>query len=195
VRELLWVLIAVLFAYALFQLYRAWALRDERKREEAAREPTEEGFDSVLSRTLAPEMSEESSGRDAGGSTEAAEQAEAEAEAAEDVPGHVNALEVEARRATDRLQREVDQLRSEVARQRDRVSTLERSLQALREQLESSQTMQGVSPEYNEALVCARRGLNVSAIAERCGISMAEAELVKSLAERSEAENGERDKG
>ena len=191
-RELIWVLIAVLFAYALFQLYRAWSLRDERKRVEAAREPTEEGFDSVLSRTLAPEVSEESSARAVAGSTDRAGQAQSKG--AEDVPGHVNAMEVEARRITDRFQREVDQLRSEVARQRDRVSTLERTLQALREQIESTQTMQGVSPEYNEALVCARRGLNVPAIAERCGISMAEAELVKSLAERSEAENGERDK-
>lgn len=38
-----------------------------------------------------------------------------------------------------------------------------------------------VSPLYSEAVSLARRGYDVQAIAERCGISVAEAELVRSL--------------
>jgi hypothetical protein len=38
-----------------------------------------------------------------------------------------------------------------------------------------------VSPVYSEAVALARRGFNAAAIAERCGISVAEAELVTSL--------------
>lgn len=82
------------------------------------------------------------------------------------------------------LRQEIDALRGEVAQQRDEMSALSRGIDALREQIESVSAAQGISPEYNEALVCARRGLDVEAIAERCGISVAEAELVRSMAER-----------
>lgn len=82
------------------------------------------------------------------------------------------------------LRQEIDALREEVAQQREQMSALSRGIEALREQIESVSAAQGISPEYNEALVCARRGLDVEAIAERCGISVAEAELVRSMAER-----------
>lgn len=82
------------------------------------------------------------------------------------------------------LRHEIDGLRDELSLQRATVVTLSQSLDLLREQVESIGVAQGISPEYNEALVCARRGLDVEAIAERCGISVAEAELVRSLAER-----------
>ena len=79
---------------------------------------------------------------------------------------------------------EVDALRDELGQQRDALAALSQHVEALREQLEAVSAAQGISPEYNEALVCARRGLDVEAIAERCGISVAEAELVRSMAER-----------
>lgn len=82
------------------------------------------------------------------------------------------------------LRQEIDALREELAQQRATLIALSQTHDALREQIESLGTTQGVSPEYNEALVCARRGLDAEAIAERCGISVAEAELVRSLAER-----------
>lgn len=82
------------------------------------------------------------------------------------------------------LRQEIDMLREELAQQRATLVALSQTHDALREQIESLGTHQGVSPEYNEALVCARRGLDAEAIAERCGISVAEAELVRSLAER-----------
>lgn len=42
-----------------------------------------------------------------------------------------------------------------------------------------------VSPLYSEAVSLARRGYDVQVIAERCGISVAEAELVRSLSSDS----------
>lgn len=82
------------------------------------------------------------------------------------------------------LRHELDALRDELTRQREDIGVLSSQLTALREQVESIGAAQGISPEYNEALVCARRGLDAEAIAERCGISVAEAELVRSMAER-----------
>lgn len=99
-------------------------------------------------------------------------------DSADDPPAFEAALENSA------LRQEIDALRDEVAQQREQMSALSRGIDALREQIESVSAAQGISPEYNEALVCARRGLDVEAIAERCGISVAEAELVRSMAER-----------
>lgn len=99
-------------------------------------------------------------------------------DSADDPPPFEAALENSA------LRQEIDALREEVVQQREQMSALSRGIDALREQIESVSAAQGISPEYNEALVCARRGLDVEAIAERCGISVAEAELVRSMAER-----------
>jgi DNA-directed RNA polymerase specialized sigma24 family protein len=41
-----------------------------------------------------------------------------------------------------------------------------------------------VTPQHSEAMVLAERGLPALQIAERCGISVAEAELVCALARR-----------
>ncbi len=79
------------------------------------------------------------------------------------------------------LRRDVAQLRSDQDERRRHVSELEERVQALKTQLDHALLASGVAPEYGEALVFARRGLGVDAIAERCGISVAEAELVRSL--------------
>ncbi|THF63180.1 DUF2802 domain-containing protein [Pseudothauera nasutitermitis] len=68
--------------------------------------------------------------------------------------------------------------------QRQVIDDLVDSVRTLREQLEANLSGQGVSPEYDEALVFARRGLDAEAIAERCGITVAEAELVRSMTQR-----------
>lgn len=136
-RELLWVLIGLLFVYVLYQLYRARALSGGLS--------YYDGFD------------------------ESGEKASA---------AFAATLESSAWR------QELEVLRAEVERQRAIVEQLSSNTEALRNQLESISVAQGISPEYNEALVCARQGLDVEAIAERCNISVAEAELVRSMAER-----------
>ncbi|ANQ83560.1 hypothetical protein dqs_0484 [Azoarcus olearius] len=85
-----------------------------------------------------------------------------------------------------RLRREVAGLRAALDVQQQEIGGLHDSLRTLREQLESGLAGQNASPEYSEALVFARRGLPVEAIAERCGITVAEAELVRALAARSD---------
>lgn len=85
---------------------------------------------------------------------------------------------------TSALRQEVAGLREELSQQRSALMALSQANDALQEQVTTLAAAQGVSPEYNEALVCARRGLDAGAIAERCSISVAEAELIRSLAER-----------
>jgi hypothetical protein len=67
------------------------------------------------------------------------------------------------------VRRELDTLRAEVARLRDELDTRPR-------------TTVNVSPQYGEAVGLARSGYDSAAIAERCGISISEAQLVRALA-------------
>lgn len=62
------------------------------------------------------------------------------------------------------------------------VAALEVELARLRESQGAIQAQRHVSPQYGEAMVLARRGLEPEAVAERCGISVAEAALVCALA-------------
>ena len=97
-------------------------------------------------------------------------------------------LELELRQ----LRRELELQRSDTAALRQMVDELGRTVHALRTPAAAPLTppvRQG-SPEYDEALVYARRGLDVEAIAERCGITVAEAELVRSLARGRPGERG-----
>jgi hypothetical protein len=52
---------------------------------------------------------------------------------------------------------------------------------ALKEEMEKLKTARTVSPQYSEAVALAQQGVAAQAIAERCGISVAEAELVRAL--------------
>lgn len=65
------------------------------------------------------------------------------------------------------LEREIRQLRADVEK--------------LRQELEELRAVRFVSPHYGEALALAQRGLNAQQIADRMGISLAEAELVLAL--------------
>lgn len=65
------------------------------------------------------------------------------------------------------LETELQQLRSEVA--------------VLREELKLLKAARRVSPQYNEAMMLAQRGADPQGIAEQCGISVGEAELVLAL--------------
>lgn len=85
-----------------------------------------------------------------------------------------------------RLRREVAGLRAALDVQQQEIGGLHDSLRSLQTQNERSLVSQNASPEYSEALVFARRGLPVEVIAERCGITVAEAELVRALAARND---------
>jgi uncharacterized protein DUF2802 len=88
------------------------------------------------------------------------------------------------------LRREVTLLREELenagAAWAESAARLEAELLHLRDGVEGMQAERSVSPHYGEALVLARRGLAAETIAERCGISVAEAALVCSLAQGGE---------
>lgn len=90
------------------------------------------------------------------------------------------------------LRRDVAQLRAELAEQRREVASLTARLQVQQAQFDGGVAKAGASPEYDEALVFARRGLDVEAIAERCGITVAEAALVRALAQGEKGEKGEK---
>lgn len=85
-----------------------------------------------------------------------------------------------------RLRREVAGLRAALDVQQQEIGGLHEAMGQLRLQLDGGLAAQNASPEYSEALVFARRGLPVEAIAERCGITVAEAELVRALAARQD---------
>ena len=74
------------------------------------------------------------------------------------------------------IEAEMQQLRGEVA--------------GLRDELGKLKAARRVSPQYNEAMLLAQRGMNPQAIADQCGISVGEAELVMALSRnKQEYEN------
>lgn len=87
------------------------------------------------------------------------------------------------------LEGELNRLRSEVATLRGGLATLDGGLASLREDLrqelarvnEHVQAAQHIAPIYGDAMQMALAGHDAAAIAERCGIARAEAELVVAL--------------
>ena len=97
------------------------------------------------------------------------------------------------------IELELQRLRLEIGGLREAFETQQKEFDFLRTNLErpapttrpesppiSFMTTTGpdVSPEYDEALALARRGVMADVIAARCGITRAEADLVASLASR-----------
>ena len=191
-RELILAAIALLAVYVGYQLYRA------------SRVPK-------ASTPVPPDVSAGRSAAEVPASVElpAATSAAVDALAAgnedDDEPGPLYGVAgqlraaPEARPAPDAFQHELEvrQLRRELEQQVGALAELRRELDELREQLRAHKEQadaglvtRGASPEYNEALVFARRGLDAETIAERCGITVAEAELVQSLARSQAGESG-----
>ncbi|MBK7647994.1 MAG: DUF2802 domain-containing protein [Betaproteobacteria bacterium] len=77
------------------------------------------------------------------------------------------------------LEQELDQLRNEVDAMRGELAALRDDMLHELAHLRASQT---VSPIYGDAMQMAASGYDPLAIAERCGIARAEAELVVALA-------------
>ncbi|MDR1424752.1 MAG: DUF2802 domain-containing protein [Azoarcus sp.] len=86
-----------------------------------------------------------------------------------------------------RLRRELDNLKEICASQRQEINTLRLELLERLPGRPGSSLLRepGTSPEYDEALALARRGVVADVIATRCGITRAEADLVTSLATRA----------
>lgn len=82
-----------------------------------------------------------------------------------------------------RLEREVFQLRDEVDALRGELAALRQDMQ---QELAHLRAAQAVSPIYGEAAQMAAAGYDPVAIAERCGIARAEAELMVALAKNQE---------
>ena len=61
----------------------------------------------------------------------------------------------------------------------------------LREEVDHLKAARTVSPHYSEAVALAQQGMDALTIAERCGIAVAEAELVRALS-RGAAQGEER---
>lgn len=192
-RELIWLIVAVLFGYIVFQIYRVWRLG----KPAAARRPLERtgpGFDEPTASSLPSENSAHGEAVDASRLDDdevfVFESSSLPPRAVEPPPAPDDRFQTEL--AIKQLRQEMAVMRAAADEQAARLAACEAALQAMKEQFEALLTAQSVSPEYNEALVFARRGLDVEAIAERCGISVAEAELVRSLARRGAAQTEEK---
>lgn len=73
-------------------------------------------------------------------------------------------------------------MESEFQRLQQELALLRSEMSSLRGDLERLKAAQSVSPLYSEAMNLAERGHDAAGIAGRCGISIAEAELVAALA-------------
>ena len=78
-------------------------------------------------------------------------------------------------------------LEAEVRQLRDQLVESREEIQRMREEMGRLSAAQKVSPLYNEAMAMAVRGVDAAGVAGRCGISIAEAELVVALSKRPEA--------
>jgi hypothetical protein len=82
--------------------------------------------------------------------------------------------------------RHLDPIEHDLADLRADVQALRRELQQLRGdvqgQVERLRAAQSTSPLYSDAMQLAQLGYDANAIAERCGVAIAEAELVVALA-------------
>lgn len=75
-------------------------------------------------------------------------------------------------------------MESEVRQLRDQLTESREEIQRMREEMGRLSAAQKVSPLYNEAMALAVRGVDAAGVAGRCGISIAEAELVVALSKR-----------
>lgn len=167
-RETLLALIAVLALYMLLEVLRMRRLqRQKAKAAASAQEPVLNGG--------AAETTQQA---DAGNSAEATNPC---------IESEADWPQVSSTQAQETFMRGVE---SELAQMRDEIDILRAEFAALREdigretaRLRASQT---VSPLYNDAMQMAIGGYGAEMIAERCGISRAEAELVVSLVKNRE---------
>jgi len=207
-RDLLWLAVIALLGYASWQFVRALRAPREpgaagvqapargptgpagpRESEEAGANATiaddEDGLDEgdfeyapvLASRpVVAPAPAEPAAGGYGSSGAGSAEQPGGGAEA------EVFALQLE----NSRLRQEFQAQRDLVALQQQEITRLVEDVTALQDELDRIRVQPASSPEYSEALLLSSQGLNAEMIAARCGITLAEAELVLSLSRRGE---------
>ncbi|CAM5447073.1 DUF2802 domain-containing protein [Thauera mechernichensis] len=166
-RELLWLAVAVLAGYAAWQFLLALRGGAERR----------SGRDPGAATGAAPDEGDDDDHVDYApvlrkdlGAQPAAVAAPAQA----GVDDERFRLQLE----NQHLQRQLAALEGVVARQQEEIANLLADIDDLSARQSYELIQPGSSPEYSEALVLARQGLNAGMIAERCGITLAEAELV-----------------
>lgn len=67
----------------------------------------------------------------------------------------------------------------------DELHQLREQLTELRAEVERLKSSRNVSPQYGDAVMLAQQGMDAHSIAERCGIAVAEAELVRALSQQA----------
>lgn len=73
-------------------------------------------------------------------------------------------------------------LQTELLGIRAQLDAVQGGLEALKSEVEQIKAARAVSPQYNDALALAQKGMRPQDIAEACGISIGEADLVCALA-------------
>lgn len=85
-------------------------------------------------------------------------------------------------------QRQQESQSAEVSALRAEIETLRETLAAMQDEVERLKAANNVSPLYNEAVGLAQHGIDAEGIAARCGISIAEAQLVAALSSQKAAD-------
>lgn len=184
-REWIFVVIALLAVYLVFQLIRAMQVKDDAvgiPGEVLTEMPTELLDEAAESETAVETGLAADEDEDPHGTDEKPRSQPETDELAEE--SFKLALEVR------QLRRDIAQLRDEADAQRGEMAELRAIIDRQSQQIEATKAAQNVSPIYGEALALAQRGMAADVIAERCSISVSEAELVRSLA-RDSAASGE----
>lgn len=181
-REIIFGLIVVLLGYIVWQIIRFARLKKPAApRAEVPREPafTSHALDSRISGDDSP-RSIASAYYD---STVDDDPADDEAEEPADPPAlpETSARGAEPQASGFEALVEVRQMRAELEALRQAHTALQEQVGALQEQIAQIKASSQVSPLYGEAVSLSQRGYDASVIAERCGISVAEAQLVRSL--------------
>ena len=189
-REALWLLASLLAAYAAFEFLRALRLPREGQAGASVATPSGMGAQGPVAAAADERKRDEDDDDDflAYAPRPSPSTASAPASLASDAsaPGAFAALaEAEAAARFElensRLRQALQAQRDLVALQQTEIDRLVEDITALRDELDNQVSSVASSPEYSEAMVLAAQGLNAEMIAERCGITLAEAELVLAL--------------
>lgn len=189
-REALWLLAALLAAYAAFEFLRALRLPREGATRASVATPSGTVGEGPVAAAADDRKRDEDDDFLAYAPLPSPAAASAPASLAPDAPapGASAALAEAAAAARFELELENSRLRQALQAQRDLVALqqteidrLVEDITALRDELDNQVSSVASSPEYSEAMVLAAQGLNAEMIAERCGITLAEAELVLAL--------------